>query len=279
MPGSPAMLVGGRRRHRPDRALRGDLRRGGGRSGSSGPCAMAPPIGPSAKNQLTPKALPISSHFKARYKNSRAGQRVERRTRVRFTSALRGRARNRDLSQFRRKVSPFPKVCPQKRLKGVGKLPNADPRGRAPRRRVRQRRHPRPLPRAGSARPRVLGRRSRAREGVAPGRPGSGARRGTGCCRPSRPRKRFRQTSAPLVAAAHARCCAAVWVLLPRCFRAAESVMHKANSQRQPATLQVEPPRTGRRESREAGRAPEVCRPSPGAGAVPRRLMNRSRPG
>ena len=44
---------------------------------------------------------------------------------------------------------------------------DADPGGRAPGRRVRQRRHPRPLPRAGAARPRVLGRRSGAGQGVA----------------------------------------------------------------------------------------------------------------
>jgi len=43
---------------------------------------------------------------------------------------------------------------------------DADPGGRAPGRGVRQRRHPRPLPRAGAARPRVLGRRSGARERV-----------------------------------------------------------------------------------------------------------------
>jgi hypothetical protein len=73
MPDGPAMSVWGRQVHRPDRAHRGNPP-GGGRIDLSGPDAIAPPIGPSAKIQLTPQPLPISSHLKARSTNSRAVQ-------------------------------------------------------------------------------------------------------------------------------------------------------------------------------------------------------------
>ena len=96
MPGSPAMSVGGRRLHRLDRALRGDPLRGGARRALSGPGSKAPPIRPSAKNQLAPKdathLLSLQCPLKQFTGRSKTGVRLSAKMATKVVEILPGQA-------------------------------------------------------------------------------------------------------------------------------------------------------------------------------------------